>query len=37
MNMALAEQKSFGLSVPFEKLTLDKLRVAVEKILETPR
>lgn len=37
MNMALAEQIGFGLSIPYEYLTAEKLKLAVGKLLENTR
>lgn len=37
MNIYLAEQKGFGACVPFEELTKEKLKTAVEKVLRNPR
>lgn len=37
MNMHLAEQKGYGVSVPFEYLTEERLKSAVNKVLGEPR
>lgn len=37
LNMYLAEQKGYGVSVPFEVLTQEKLTSAVNKVLGNPR
>lgn len=37
LNMRLAEQKGYGISVPLETLTSDKLSSAVDKILSNSR
>lgn len=35
--MQISEQRGFGISVPFEQLTADKLKKAVDKMLENPK
>lgn len=37
MNMFLAEQKGYGVSVPFEYLSKETLTSAVNKVLGDPR
>lgn len=37
LNMHLAEQKGFGISVPIEDLTAEKMAMAVRKVLGDPR
>lgn len=37
LNMHLAEQKGYGVSVPFEVLTKERLKFAVDKVLGSSR
>lgn len=37
MNLKLAEQKGYGVSVPFEHLSEEKLKSAINKVLGDPR
>lgn len=37
LNMFLAEKKGFGISVPIETLTAEKIATAVRKVLNEPR
>lgn len=37
MNMLVAEQKGYGISVPYQSLTADDIATAVRKILGDPR
>lgn len=37
MNIYLAEQKGYGICVPFDDLTVDTLSSAVNKVLTNPR
>lgn len=37
LNMYLAEQKKFGISVPIETLNAENIATAVKKVLEIPR
>lgn len=37
LNMRIAEENGFGVSVPYESVTLDKFQSAVRRLLEDPR
>lgn len=37
MNMRIAEQKGYGISVPIQKLTPEKLKLAINKVLGNSR
>lgn len=37
LNMHLAEQKGFGINVPIQSLTSEKIAMAVDKVLGNPR
>lgn len=37
LNMLLAEQKGYGVCVPYEKLSVNELKSAVDKVLGNSR